>query len=141
MAGVYGNYEVMLLDEHREPGAVIACSALISPPVYLPAGASVSYSAMTGSHSRFKNREAHSQFEPMLRSPASPERTTMPAEIRPYWHVVLTIFKLVTFIRKSSSGCPIEVLLFFSLLAVTAPVTVTLWFMCFTRSTVELLSP
>jgi len=66
---------------------------------------------------------------------------TMPAEIRPYWHAVLTIFKLVTFIRKSSSGCPIDVVLFFSLLAVTAPVTVTVWFMCFARSTVELLSP
>ena len=65
----------------------------------------------------------------------------MPDEIRPYWHVVLTIFKLLTFIRKSSSGCPVEVVLFFSLFAVTVPVTVTLWFMCFGRSTVELLSP
>ena len=58
-----------------------------------------------------------------------------------HWHEVLTIFKLVTFIRKSSSGCPAEVVVFFSLFAVTAPVTVTLWFRCFGRSTVELLSP
>jgi hypothetical protein len=72
---------------------------------------------------------------------ANANHAIMPDETRPYRHVVLTIFKLVTFIRKSSSGCPIEVVLFFSLLAVTAPVTVTVWFMCFARSTVELLSP
>jgi hypothetical protein len=34
----------------------------------------VPYAAMFGSHRRLKNRETHSQFQQMLRSPASPEK-------------------------------------------------------------------